>query len=179
MFLQHRNTEVVIPSHAKTDVFVWELCFMGKCRKQSVKSIFDLFYQFLTMSQLHMWSACLGLCASHSLWHEFLSFFTVNPCCYLPCQHWGVCVRYGEDKYECDCTRTGYYGENCTVRESTYPHETSAHILPYYCTLEEFEVFCCSFVHETERLRWWADEKDCFILLLLNQEIEQHSSWLT
>ncbi|KAM9338027.1 prostaglandin G/H synthase 1-like [Symphorus nematophorus] len=41
----------------------------------------------------------------------------VNPCCYLPCQHWGVCVRYGEDKYECDCTRTGYYGENCTIPE--------------------------------------------------------------
>lgn len=42
---------------------------------------------------------------------------TVNPCCYFPCQHWGVCVRYGEDKFECDCTRTGYYGENCTVPE--------------------------------------------------------------
>ncbi|XP_049909744.1 phosducin-like protein [Epinephelus moara] len=42
---------------------------------------------------------------------------TVNPCCYLPCQHSGVCVRYGEDKYECDCTRTGYSGENCTVPE--------------------------------------------------------------
>ncbi|XP_061589710.1 prostaglandin G/H synthase 1-like [Cololabis saira] len=42
---------------------------------------------------------------------------TVNPCCHFPCQHWGVCVRYTEDKYECDCTRTGYYGENCTVPE--------------------------------------------------------------
>lgn len=42
---------------------------------------------------------------------------TVNPCCYFPCQHLGVCVRYGEDKYECDCTRTGFYGENCTVPE--------------------------------------------------------------
>uniref|UniRef100_H3CLU7 Prostaglandin G/H synthase 1 n=1 Tax=Tetraodon nigroviridis TaxID=99883 RepID=H3CLU7_TETNG len=41
----------------------------------------------------------------------------VNPCCYLPCQHWGVCVRYGLDQYQCDCTRTGYYGENCTVPE--------------------------------------------------------------
>uniref|UniRef100_A0A674NDQ5 Prostaglandin G/H synthase 1 n=2 Tax=Takifugu rubripes TaxID=31033 RepID=A0A674NDQ5_TAKRU len=41
----------------------------------------------------------------------------VNPCCYLPCQHWGVCVRYGVDKYECDCTRTGYFGENCTIPE--------------------------------------------------------------
>ncbi|XP_019937706.2 phosducin-like protein isoform X4 [Paralichthys olivaceus] len=41
----------------------------------------------------------------------------VNPCCYFPCQHWGVCVRYTEDKYECDCTRTGFQGENCTVPE--------------------------------------------------------------
>ncbi|XP_070845528.1 phosducin-like protein [Chaetodon trifascialis] len=48
---------------------------------------------------------------------EEVTSSTVNPCCYLPCQHWGVCVRYGEDKYECDCTRTGYYGENCTVPE--------------------------------------------------------------
>uniref|UniRef100_A0A1A7WJ57 Prostaglandin G/H synthase 1 n=1 Tax=Iconisemion striatum TaxID=60296 RepID=A0A1A7WJ57_9TELE len=42
---------------------------------------------------------------------------TVNPCCYFPCQHWGVCVRYSGDKYECDCTHTGYYGENCTIPE--------------------------------------------------------------
>ncbi|XP_061149960.1 phosducin-like protein [Syngnathus typhle] len=42
---------------------------------------------------------------------------TVNPCCYLPCQHWGVCVWYAEDRYECDCTRTGYHGKNCTIPE--------------------------------------------------------------
>ncbi|XP_056602967.1 prostaglandin G/H synthase 1 isoform X1 [Triplophysa dalaica] len=41
----------------------------------------------------------------------------VNPCCYYPCQNRGVCVRYGLDRYECDCTRTGYYGENCTISE--------------------------------------------------------------
>uniref|UniRef100_A0A8D3DP58 Prostaglandin G/H synthase 1 n=1 Tax=Scophthalmus maximus TaxID=52904 RepID=A0A8D3DP58_SCOMX len=43
--------------------------------------------------------------------------YCMNPCCYFPCQHWGVCVRYSEDRYECDCTRTGYHGENCTVPE--------------------------------------------------------------
>uniref|UniRef100_A0A4W4DR89 Prostaglandin G/H synthase 1 n=1 Tax=Electrophorus electricus TaxID=8005 RepID=A0A4W4DR89_ELEEL len=43
--------------------------------------------------------------------------FPVNPCCYYPCQHWGICVRYGLGRYECDCTRTGYYGENCTIPE--------------------------------------------------------------
>ncbi|XP_040014019.1 phosducin-like protein [Xiphias gladius] len=52
--------------------------------------------------------ACLG---------DEVTSNTVNPCCYFPCQHWGVCVRYGEDEYECDCTRTGYHGENCTVPE--------------------------------------------------------------
>ncbi|XP_030063156.1 prostaglandin G/H synthase 1 isoform X1 [Microcaecilia unicolor] len=41
----------------------------------------------------------------------------VNPCCYFPCQHKGVCVRFGMDRYECDCTRTGYYGINCTIPE--------------------------------------------------------------
>ncbi|XP_041666271.1 phosducin-like protein [Cheilinus undulatus] len=46
-----------------------------------------------------------------------VSSSTVNPCCYIPCQHWGVCVRYDVDKYECDCTNTGYHGENCTVPE--------------------------------------------------------------
>uniref|UniRef100_A0A8C5MQC6 Prostaglandin G/H synthase 1 n=1 Tax=Leptobrachium leishanense TaxID=445787 RepID=A0A8C5MQC6_9ANUR len=40
---------------------------------------------------------------------------TVNPCCYFPCQHKGVCVRFELTKYECDCTRTGYYGVNCTI----------------------------------------------------------------
>ncbi|XP_067106334.1 phosducin-like protein [Osmerus mordax] len=42
---------------------------------------------------------------------------TVNPCCQFPCQNSGVCVRYGLDKYQCDCTRTGYHGENCTTPE--------------------------------------------------------------
>lgn len=42
---------------------------------------------------------------------------TVNPCCYYPCQHQGVCVRFGLDRYQCDCTRTGYSGPNCTNRE--------------------------------------------------------------
>uniref|UniRef100_A0A3P8SW42 Prostaglandin G/H synthase 1 n=1 Tax=Amphiprion percula TaxID=161767 RepID=A0A3P8SW42_AMPPE len=41
----------------------------------------------------------------------------VNPCCYFPCQNSGVCVRFGTDSYQCDCTRTGFYGENCTVPE--------------------------------------------------------------
>uniref|UniRef100_A0A8C2HRQ1 Prostaglandin G/H synthase 1 n=1 Tax=Cyprinus carpio TaxID=7962 RepID=A0A8C2HRQ1_CYPCA len=44
-------------------------------------------------------------------------FFLVNPCCYYPCQNRGICVRYGLDRYECDCTRTGFYGENCTIPE--------------------------------------------------------------
>lgn len=48
---------------------------------------------------------------------EVTSSSTVNPCCYFPCQHWGVCVRYAENQYECDCTLTGYYGENCTIPE--------------------------------------------------------------
>lgn len=41
----------------------------------------------------------------------------VNPCCHYPCQHQGICVRFGLDQYQCDCTRTGYSGPNCTVRE--------------------------------------------------------------
>ncbi|NWU61951.1 PGH1 synthase, partial [Pterocles burchelli] len=42
---------------------------------------------------------------------------TVNPCCSYPCQHQGVCVRVGAGGYECDCTRTGYFGDNCTSPE--------------------------------------------------------------
>uniref|UniRef100_A0A8C8RI68 Prostaglandin G/H synthase 1 n=1 Tax=Pelusios castaneus TaxID=367368 RepID=A0A8C8RI68_9SAUR len=42
---------------------------------------------------------------------------TVNPCCYFPCQNKGVCVRVGTEGYECDCTRTGYFGINCTLPE--------------------------------------------------------------
>ncbi|XP_078405937.1 prostaglandin G/H synthase 1-like [Cetorhinus maximus] len=39
----------------------------------------------------------------------------LNPCCYYPCQNKGVCVNVGKDGYECDCTRTGYYGVNCST----------------------------------------------------------------
>ncbi|XP_009997235.1 PREDICTED: prostaglandin G/H synthase 1 [Chaetura pelagica] len=38
----------------------------------------------------------------------------VDPCCHFPCQHQGVCMRVGLAGYECDCTRTGYFGTNCT-----------------------------------------------------------------
>lgn len=48
---------------------------------------------------------------------SFQTSTPVNPCCYYPCQNKGVCVRYGTDQYECDCTRTGYYGRNCTIPE--------------------------------------------------------------
>ncbi|XP_068930068.1 prostaglandin G/H synthase 1-like [Petaurus breviceps papuanus] len=43
----------------------------------------------------------------------------LNPCCYFPCQHKGICVRFGLDHYECDCTGTGYYGPNCTTPEAS------------------------------------------------------------
>ncbi|XP_078685368.1 prostaglandin G/H synthase 2-like [Branchiostoma floridae x Branchiostoma belcheri] len=39
-----------------------------------------------------------------------------NPCCSMPCQNMGVCMREG-DSYTCDCTRTGYYGQNCDIPE--------------------------------------------------------------
>ncbi|MFT7809070.1 prostaglandin G/H synthase 2 [Arapaima gigas] len=39
-----------------------------------------------------------------------------DPCCSHPCQNRGVCTPTG-DNYECDCTRTGYYGQNCTTPE--------------------------------------------------------------
>uniref|UniRef100_UPI003AAE7491 prostaglandin G/H synthase 1 n=1 Tax=Centroberyx gerrardi TaxID=166262 RepID=UPI003AAE7491 len=41
----------------------------------------------------------------------------VNPCCYFPCENNGVCVRFGPESYQCDCTRTGFHGQNCTVPE--------------------------------------------------------------
>uniref|UniRef100_A0A8D2MW09 Prostaglandin G/H synthase 1 n=1 Tax=Zonotrichia albicollis TaxID=44394 RepID=A0A8D2MW09_ZONAL len=47
----------------------------------------------------------------------FVLLVSVNPCCYFPCQNQGVCVRVGLGGYECDCTRTGYYGPNCTSPE--------------------------------------------------------------
>lgn len=50
---------------------------------------------------------------------------TVNPCCYFPCQNQGVCVRFGLEHYECDCTRTGYSGPNCTVREPRFQPPSS------------------------------------------------------
>ncbi|XP_041126949.1 prostaglandin G/H synthase 2-like [Polyodon spathula] len=40
-----------------------------------------------------------------------------NPCCSQPCQNRAVCMTRGFDHYECDCTGTGFYGENCTTPE--------------------------------------------------------------
>lgn len=49
--------------------------------------------------------------------HMYFFSFAVNPCCYYPCQNGGVCVRFSTDQYQCDCTGTGFYGDNCTVRK--------------------------------------------------------------
>ncbi|XP_028816954.1 prostaglandin G/H synthase 2-like [Denticeps clupeoides] len=40
-----------------------------------------------------------------------------DPCCSQPCQNRGVCTAVGSGGYECDCTRTGFSGENCTSPE--------------------------------------------------------------
>ncbi|KAF7690037.1 prostaglandin G/H synthase 2 [Silurus meridionalis] len=47
----------------------------------------------------------------------FLTCEGADPCCSQPCQNRGVCTALGQDSYECDCTRTGYYGQNCTTPE--------------------------------------------------------------
>ncbi|VDI75841.1 prostaglandin-endoperoxide synthase 2 [Mytilus galloprovincialis] len=36
-----------------------------------------------------------------------------NLCCSYPCQNNGVCLTKGFKDYECDCTRTDFYGKNC------------------------------------------------------------------
>ncbi|KAL2089463.1 hypothetical protein ACEWY4_014151 [Coilia grayii] len=40
-----------------------------------------------------------------------------SPCCSEPCENRGVCTALRGDDYECDCTGTGFYGQNCTTPE--------------------------------------------------------------
>ncbi|XP_036611410.1 prostaglandin G/H synthase 2 [Trichosurus vulpecula] len=62
--------------------------------------------------------ASVALTLSHSEWMFHLPpFILANPCCSNPCQNQGVCMTMGIDGYQCDCTRTGFYGENCTTPE--------------------------------------------------------------
>ncbi|PNJ53761.1 prostaglandin G/H synthase 2 [Pongo pygmaeus] len=58
-----------------------------------------------------MLARALLLCAVLALSHA------ANPCCSHPCQNRGVCMSVGFDQYKCDCTRTGFYGENCSTPE--------------------------------------------------------------
>uniref|UniRef100_A0A4X1TRQ3 Prostaglandin G/H synthase 2 n=1 Tax=Sus scrofa TaxID=9823 RepID=A0A4X1TRQ3_PIG len=58
-----------------------------------------------------MLARALLLCAAVSL------CTAANPCCSNPCQNRGICMSVGFDHYKCDCTRTGFYGENCTTPE--------------------------------------------------------------
>ncbi|KAM3825455.1 prostaglandin G/H synthase 1 [Vipera latastei] len=64
-----------------------------------------------------LWSACLPLALLVGLNASPGDSSSVDPCCYFPCQHSGLCVRVGTEGYECDCTRTGYYGTNCSSAE--------------------------------------------------------------
>ncbi|XP_019901000.1 prostaglandin G/H synthase 2 isoform X2 [Esox lucius] len=43
--------------------------------------------------------------------------YQVDPCCSQPCENRGLCNSKGFDDYECDCTRTGFYGKNCSTPE--------------------------------------------------------------
>uniref|UniRef100_A0A4W3KAM7 Prostaglandin G/H synthase 2 n=1 Tax=Callorhinchus milii TaxID=7868 RepID=A0A4W3KAM7_CALMI len=93
---------------------------------------------------------CFGLWNSLLFCKEYLfGFFpppTANPCCSHPCQNQGVCTTVGFDGYECDCTRTGFYGENCTnpefwtwVKLSLKPSPNTVHyILTHYSGLWNF-----------------------------------------
>ncbi|KAJ7993997.1 hypothetical protein DPEC_G00261380 [Dallia pectoralis] len=70
--------------------------------------------------QVCIWAFILVLMSSICVGEEIekdASTNVVNPCCQYPCQNWGVCVRFGNDQYLCDCTRTGFYGQNCTSPE--------------------------------------------------------------
>uniref|UniRef100_A0A5F8GBM1 Prostaglandin G/H synthase 1 n=1 Tax=Monodelphis domestica TaxID=13616 RepID=A0A5F8GBM1_MONDO len=60
----------------------------------------------------------------------------LNPCCYYPCQNKGICIHFELDQYHCDCTRTGYYGPNCTtpllwtkISKHLYPSHSFVHFL--------------------------------------------------
>uniref|UniRef100_A0AAQ4QX28 Prostaglandin G/H synthase 1 n=1 Tax=Gasterosteus aculeatus aculeatus TaxID=481459 RepID=A0AAQ4QX28_GASAC len=79
----------------------------------------------------------------------------LNPCCYYPCQNSGVCVRFGTDRYQCDCTRTGFYGDNCTV-----PHlwttvrlalKPRPHVVHFILTHFQWfwDLVNCSFLRDT------------------------------
>uniref|UniRef100_A0A4X2LJ33 Prostaglandin G/H synthase 1 n=1 Tax=Vombatus ursinus TaxID=29139 RepID=A0A4X2LJ33_VOMUR len=69
-----------------------------------------------------------------SFLNNYVSYLpTVNPCCYFPCQHKGVCVRFGLNHYQCDCTRTGYHGPNSElwtrIREALRPSPSFYHFI--------------------------------------------------
>ncbi|XP_072840660.2 prostaglandin G/H synthase 1 [Pogona vitticeps] len=80
---------------------------------------------------------------------------SVNPCCYFPCQHQGVCVQVGAKGYECDCTRTGYYGRNCSspefwsrLRETLRPRPAFYHfILTHFKWL--WDIINTTFIRDT------------------------------
>ena len=37
------------------------------------------------------------------------------PCTSNPCANGGICSKDGNDQRHCDCSHTGYGGDNCTV----------------------------------------------------------------
>lgn len=45
-------------------------------------------------------------------------------------------MSVGFDQYKCDCTRTGFYGDNCSTRKSApgRPHLEGGYIHSYHFT---------------------------------------------
>jgi len=38
-----------------------------------------------------------------------------DPCCAYPCHNQGICMSMANRTYSCDCTGTGFYGNDCTI----------------------------------------------------------------
>ena len=42
---------------------------------------------------------------------------TDDPCSSSPCQNGGVCIQVRYGRFRCECTGTGFYGDNCAKGE--------------------------------------------------------------
>ena len=43
----------------------------------------------------------------------------ISECASNPCQHNGQCSEPNPDKYQCDCSGTGFTGQNCETGKSS------------------------------------------------------------
>ena len=86
---------------------------------------------------------------------------TADPCQSRPCQNRGECLQLRYGRFRCECTGTGFYGDNCetgeftskcTILVTSFPQ--SNFTLHYFSFFERSQICLAGYMEKTGTSRY-------------------------